>query len=111
MHYLSYISRCIGIAGAVIILWGTLISFIRTVKLEALGLSGQDICSKREITRHHFGSYILLGLEFLIAADIVDTIIKPSINELIVLGSVVLIRTVLSFFLNREISSHDKKSD
>jgi uncharacterized membrane protein len=39
----------------------------------------------------------------MIAADIVTTLIKPSLNELIVLGSIVAIRTVIGYFLNEEL--------
>jgi len=34
----------------------------------------------------------LLGLEFLIAADIIDTLMKPSTQDLVVLGAIVAIR-------------------
>lgn len=46
----------------------------------------------------------LLGLEFLVAADIVGTVtVKPDVNKLYALGLIVLIRTFLSFSLNVEI--------
>lgn len=45
---------------------------------------------------------IVFGLEFLIAADILATIISPSQEELIMLAVVVVIRTVLGFFLEKE---------
>ena len=66
-------------------------------------LSGVDICKKRTQLRHHLGGYILLGLEFLIAADIIKTVMDPTLDQLAVLGGVVAIRTVLSYFLNKEI--------
>ncbi|MFC1780839.1 DUF1622 domain-containing protein [Planctomycetota bacterium] len=40
--------------------------------------------------------------DLLIAADIVSTIFHPTLEEVAVLGSIVAIRTVISFFLNRE---------
>ncbi len=109
MEFVGYLSFGVGVVGAAIIVWGALLSMVCVVRLEVARIRGKNICSDREMTRHHFGSYILLGLEFLIAADIVDTVIKPSLNELIILGSIVAIRTVLSFFLNRELASHTAK--
>ncbi|MFW5832871.1 MAG: DUF1622 domain-containing protein, partial [Pseudomonadota bacterium] len=48
---------------------------------------------------------ILLGLEFLVAADIIGTVaVEPTIENLLVLGLIVLIRTFLSFALHIEIS-------
>jgi len=55
--------------------------------------------------RSDFGKAILLGLEFLVAADIVGTVaIGPTLQDLTVLGLLVLIRTFLSFSLEVEIT-------
>ena len=54
--------------------------------------------------RSSLGSAILLGLEFLVAADIINTVaIEPTIDSLLVLAGIVLIRTFLSFSLEVEI--------
>lgn len=54
--------------------------------------------------RVSLGSAILLGLEILVAADLVRTITsKPSIEEAVILGLIVLIRTVLSMSIQIEI--------
>jgi uncharacterized membrane protein len=51
-----------------------------------------------------FGRSILLGLEFLVAADIIRTVaVQPSLQNVAVLGLIVLIRTFLSFSLEVEI--------
>ena len=51
-----------------------------------------------------FGRSILLGLEFLVAADIIRTVaLQPSLQNVAVLGLIVLIRTFLSFSLEVEI--------
>jgi uncharacterized membrane protein len=54
--------------------------------------------------RSNLGRSILLGLEFLVAADIVNTVaIDPTLDSLIVLAGIVLIRTFLSFSLEVEL--------
>jgi len=54
--------------------------------------------------RHRLGRAIILGLEFLVAADILRTIsTQPTLTDVAVLGGVVLIRTFLSFSLEIEI--------
>lgn len=54
--------------------------------------------------RESFGGVILLGLEILVAADLVRTVTSaPSLTDAFVLGIIVLIRTVLSFSLQTEI--------
>ena len=51
----------------------------------------------------------MLGLEFLIAADIIRTIVKPSLEELAILGSIVVIRTVINYFLGKELRQYGSK--
>jgi uncharacterized membrane protein len=55
-----------------------------------------------ERIRYDVGRHLLLGLEFLIAADSMRTIVQPTLEEVTVLAIIVAIRTVLSFFLTRE---------
>jgi len=61
---------------------------------------------KKEISynliRREFTSKIVFGLEFFIAADVLTTLIAPSQEELILLAVVVVIRTILGYFLARE---------
>jgi uncharacterized membrane protein len=54
--------------------------------------------------RRSIGAVLLLGLEVLVAADLVQTVsVEPTIESVTVLGIIVLIRTVLSFSLEVEI--------
>jgi uncharacterized membrane protein len=54
--------------------------------------------------RHRVGRSLLLGLEILVAADIIRTVVlEPTLNNVLVLGLLVLIRTFLSWSLVLEI--------
>jgi uncharacterized membrane protein len=54
--------------------------------------------------RERLGQAILLGLEFLVAADIIGTVaVRPSFRNVGILGAIVAIRTFLSFTLEIEI--------
>lgn len=56
------------------------------------------------VLRTTLGSAILLGLEVLVAADLIRTITsKPSIEDAVILGLIVLIRTILSMSIQIEI--------
>ena len=64
----------------------------------------------KEDLRHHLGYYLLLGLEFLIAADIVHTLLTPTLADLAILGAIVASRTLISFSINwelRQASRHE----
>jgi uncharacterized membrane protein len=55
--------------------------------------------------RQQLGRSILLGLELLVAADIIRTVaVTPTVRSVIVLAGIVLIRTFLSFSLELEIT-------
>jgi uncharacterized membrane protein len=54
--------------------------------------------------RRSFGGTLLLGLEILVAADLIRTVaVAPTVDNVLVLGLIVLIRTFLSFSLEIEI--------
>ena len=54
--------------------------------------------------RETFGGVLLLGLEILVAADLVRTVaVEPTLENVTILGLIVLIRTFLSFSLEIEI--------
>ena len=54
--------------------------------------------------RIKLGHYLVLALEFLVAKDILESIVNPSYQWLITLWAIVTIRTVLSYFTNKEIA-------
>ena len=98
------VSTIIGIVGVALIVWGVILITFRLLKLEIKRFKQKSIYHERETLRHQLGSYLLLGLEFLIAADIIRTITHPTLKDMAVLGSIVLIRTVISYFLEREVA-------
>jgi len=56
------------------------------------------------VLRQAFGGTLLLGLEVLVAADLLRTVaVAPTLNNVYVLGLIVVIRTFLSFSLETEI--------
>lgn len=86
-----------------IILYGAIFSFIKLIQSRR----EQDYSSvlhKNKCIKAYLGSYILLSLEFLIVADIIESIINPTFQDIIKLAMIVLIRTMISYFLNKEIS-------
>ena len=111
MEYLHHTSFGIGILGVLVIVFGVACGLVRFVRAELRAARGADVEDDRKRLRHVLGYYLLLGLEFLIAADIIDTLMKPSAQDLIVLGAIVLIRTVISYSLNAELKSeHETKA-
>ncbi|MGI6503547.1 MAG: DUF1622 domain-containing protein [Candidatus Methanoculleus thermohydrogenotrophicum] len=61
--------------------------------------------------RWAFTTRILIGLEFFVAADLLKTVLEPTFEDLIILGSLVAIRTVVSYFLGKEVSGLPEDPD
>ena len=88
------------LAGVAILAVGSVVAGIRFL----LGLLGAGRSRAYERVRKDVGKAILLGLEVLIIADIVQTItLDPTIEGALTLGIVVLVRTFLSFSLEIEL--------
>ncbi len=87
--------------GTVVLVVGIVWSFV--LALVAWRRSGQAAKGYLAL-RTSFGGTLLLGLEILVAADLVRTVaVAPTLDNVLVLGLIVLIRTVLSFSLETEI--------
>ena len=108
MHPLHYLTLGIGSIGIGVIVWGVVSGLKGFLQMEFHRNKDSDVCQDIGLLRRNLGSYLLLGLEFLIAADIVNTIVKPSIDEIIILGAIVAIRTVLTYSLNKEVSESEQ---
>ena len=63
------------------------------------------------ILRRQLGMYILLGLDFYIVSDIIHSMIRPGLNELLSLAVIVLLRTAIGFFLGKEVAEIERQVD
>ncbi len=98
---LHWISLAIEAAGVAAIVIGCLAAL--AVALVRLG-RGETFNAAYHVFRTSLARGILLGLEFLVAADIIGTVaVEPTLQNLAVLALIVLIRTFLSFSLQLEI--------
>lgn len=87
--------------GAAAMIVGFIVAIVLGVRSLQRGEGGKNAFS---VLRNALGSAILLGLEILVAADLIRTITsKPSLEEAAILGLIVLIRTVLSMSIQIEI--------
>lgn len=94
------VTRVVELCGIAVILIGAAISFLRYAR--GYARDGAE-CAYKAL-RSNLGRSILLGLELLVAADIINTVaIEPTLESLAVLAGIVLIRTFLSFSLEVEI--------
>ena len=91
----------LNILSVVAIVLGIILSATRTNN-ERRSMPGPH--PRHTIFRRNFGGWLVVALEFQLAADIVATIISPSYEKLIILGAVAVIRTFLNYFLVKELN-------
>jgi uncharacterized membrane protein len=101
--FLDYLAFAIGIAGVVVIVWGVIKGVIEFLGNQYEYFSRRKVGISLDAIRFDVSRFLLLGLEFLIAADVIRTIVQPSLDQIAVLAAIVIIRTVIGYFLNREI--------
>ena len=95
------ITEIIDLIAILFMLWGLVKALFDyfVLRIKNKTLNRNDI----KVVRCYIGSYLLLGLEIMIVADVITTVLNQTKDDLIFLGGIVIIRTILSYFLNKEI--------
>ena len=101
MQAIETVIRATEILGVSIFVIGILLAATRGAADLVRGKGGQ--CAY-DTVRKYLGRSILLGLEILVAADLIRTVaVEPTLDNVLALGVIVLIRTFLSFSLEIEL--------
>jgi uncharacterized membrane protein len=103
VELIAYIVPCTEFMGAAVVTWGTLHGLILLLRRAWRSLQKQPVAGSLRDVRIAIGEKMALGLDFFLAGDIIGTIVVPSKDTLMVLGGIVVIRTVMAYFLAKEI--------
>lgn len=96
--YVEWAALVIEVAGVLVMIFGPFFALWRYF------FDQHEDGSSYRTFRHDLGKAILLGLEFLVAGDIIATVsTAPTMQNVLVLGLIVLIRTFLSLSLQVEL--------
>jgi len=93
--------RCVELMALIVLFFGTIQAFVNGLRIMLSPAATNH--QKREIWLH-YSRWLVYGLTFQLAADIIETSIAPSWNEIGQLGVIAVIRTFLNFFLERDIT-------
>ncbi|STX28494.1 Protein of uncharacterised function (DUF1622) [Legionella beliardensis] len=109
-HILFLVQKGISLCGVLVILIGVLIALGRYIHyvFSSFVNNNESAFSINHI-RLSLGRILTLGLEFIVAADLISTTTAPDYYTIGIVAIIVLIRTVLSYTLNREINSISEK--
>jgi uncharacterized membrane protein len=109
-EWIEYIADIVGIS---ILVLGFVKGIIVFFKMEFDNITGGDTFDDILALRSTLGGYIILSLDFLIISDIIHSVVKPELWELLNLAIIVVLRTSIGFFLGREIMElrHNRKME
>ncbi|MEZ0341431.1 DUF1622 domain-containing protein [Mycobacterium sp. pV006] len=96
--------RLIEGCGAIVIMVGAVVAMAKFVGT----LVRRDVGAFSSV-RLTLARFLVLGLEFQLAADVLRTAISPSFEEIGKLAAIATIRTLLNYFLNREIAQEQRE--
>lgn len=100
-HWTSLLSVTIEAGAAIVIGFAAIQAIIRAI-VDFFRPSG---LARTDSIRLRLGQWLSLALEFEVAADILRTAIAPTWTDIGQLGAIVMLRTVLNYFLQKEIST------
>ena len=96
---MEYVTRAFEVVAVAVLIAGFAAGVVRALRAHFAGRREESY----DVVRRYFGRTILLGLEILVAADLIRTVaVDQSWQNVLGLGLIVLIRTFLSFSLEVE---------
>ena len=98
-------SMLVEAAAVLVVTFGSVEAFVRLLRVVAT--PGTTHGDRKTIWRR-FGVWLLLGLEFELAADIISSVISPTWQDLGELGAIAVIRTFLNYFLERDLENAER---
>jgi uncharacterized membrane protein len=85
-----------------VVAWGSIEAAVGCIALVARREAGHGA---RKAVWRRFGVWLLLGLEFELAGDIIETVISPEWIDIAQLGAIAVIRTFLNYFLEKDLEA------
>lgn len=109
--YLDVVTTVLYLCSVAILVWGVALSVKDFLASQFRKMEKRERFLMLTRIKNNLGVYVLLSLEILIVADIIESIAKPTLEDIVRLAAIVAIRTVISYFLNKEIKSSDNGKD
>jgi len=107
---LQYVAWAIAAFGVIIIVVGSTAAFLQLSRAY-LDRRIDDMHRRLSVIKIRAGmtSRVIFGLDFLIASDIIISTIVPSVEDILRLGGIVVIRTVLTYIISKETQELERR--
>jgi len=99
----EWFATAIDLTASLIMIFGFVMSIVGLVRGAFGAGNAHGRIRNLQVVRCELGVRLVFALELLIIADLLHTVISRSVDDLILVGGLVVIRTVIAYFLNKEI--------
>jgi uncharacterized membrane protein len=107
-RFAEFAQRITEAFAVIIVTYGSIEAFF---KLVWVAVTPSATHGERKAIWRRFGMWLLLGLEFELAADIVGSVVSPTWQDIGELGAIAVIRTFLNYFLERDLEGAEKGAE
>ena len=98
----KWIELVIDMSAALIMVLGFVVAIFSYFRIYLISVQTERIIQLQKV-RCALGVKLVFALELLIISDLLHTIVSRSLDDMLIVGALVAIRTAISFFLNQEI--------
>src|SRR5262245_56291639 len=99
-HFARIVASFVEAAAVIIVAYGCIEAFIQLTRVVVTRTATHG--ARKAIWRR-LGVWLLIGLEFELAADIIGSVISPSWQDIGELGAIAVVRTFLNYFLEKDL--------
>lgn len=100
---MEWLAVAIDLTGSLIMIWAFVAAVVSVLLSYFRSGDARSRIRDMQIARCGLGMKLVFALELMIVSDLLQTIISRSVDDLIFLGGLVVIRTTIAYFLNQEI--------
>jgi uncharacterized membrane protein len=100
IQFAQFAQRLAEAAAVIVITFGCLEAFLKLLRIV---MTPSATHGERKAIWRRLGVWLLLGLEFALAADIIGSVVLPTWQDIGELGAIAVIRTFLNYFLERDL--------
>jgi uncharacterized membrane protein len=101
-QFANVVAALIEVAAVIIVAFGCGEAFFRLLRIFVTPAAPHG---ERKAIWRRLGVWLLIGLEFELAADIIGSVISPSWQDIGELGAIAVIRTFLNYFLEKDLEN------
>lgn len=112
IHLFTQIAFITDIVGSAILIWAFLLSIFQLLRaMIKNGVVGASLAQAMRKLRLNLGNYLLLSLEIMIVGDVIHTVLEPTFEDIVLILSIVLIRTIIAYSLSNEMGDLRKEKE